>query len=124
MAVLLTTQSIRARSAAVLLAPRLREDVVDVDGVVGVGVDVDGAARPEVSTAPLHLHRIEALVGGTVAATQGDESRGLELRLLNGPWFGVAAAHPIDDVRDVECEARLGGSAVHLAEDPAPQPTA
>jgi hypothetical protein len=60
---------------AVGLAPRLREDVVDVDSLVEVGLGVDGVARPEVQAAVdpgQHLGQVfgEARLGGAAVTPE------------------------------------------------------
>ena len=112
------------RSDLVLVAPGLREDVVDVDGKVEKRRHVHWLPEGPVHASFAHEQRIDTLVGGAVPGAQGQQPRGLEASLRDGDGLGPTITDPRHNLFQVAGEACLGGPSVQLTEYPAPIPAA
>ena len=81
-------------------------------------------AVDEVAAVLAKHERHDALVRSTVARLQAEQADGLEVGSVHGAHRRWIALDRIDKVLDVVGVARLVRAAVHLAEDPAPEPLA
>src|SRR5262245_48420962 len=98
-----------------------REDMVDVDGQIEIGRQLDGIATQEVSAANLHELPHEALIRGTQPGLEAEKPGRAEIRIAYRPWL-FAAIDPAHHVGEVQGIARFVGAAIEFAEHPTPVP--
>src|SRR5690606_16439033 len=104
-----------------LFTPGAGKDVVDVDGVVEVGVEINGRAAGEITAAVLHEQGGQPFVGRSEAALQGEQPYRGEVSIADRTRF-AAAFDPGDHILDVHADAGFIGTAVQFAEHTTPVP--
>src|SRR5690606_36477096 len=66
-----------------LFTPGAGKDVVDVDGVVEVGIEINGRAADEIAATVFHEQRSQPFVRCSQAALQGKQPRRREIGIAN-----------------------------------------
>ena len=95
--------------------------MVDVNGVIEIGVEIDGRPGNKIFASALHQERGQSFVGCGASSLQREETAGCEAGIFDGAGI-VSAVHPRDDIGEVLAEPGFVGPAVEFAEDPAPVP--
>lgn len=91
--------------------------MVDVDGVVEVGVEVNRRAADEIPTTVFHEQGGQPLVGGCEAALQRQQARRREVGVAHRARF-AAAFDPGDHILDVHAKTGFVGATVQFTRTP------
>ena len=107
---------------ALIAAPLLRKDMVNVDALVEVILYGRLFARHPVASAFAQQERVYAFVCGTVSSAQRYQPGGSKFRIIDGARLRPTVPYPAEDLREIAAEARLDGAPVELSEHAAPVP--